>query len=72
MEQSSEPGPSPIHVVEIPFQIKEEKMFQNEVNSPPDLHDEPGKLHNQCWFSCNFNLMKRKREAKREGKEKKD
>lgn len=42
MEQISEPGPSPIHVVELPFQIKEEKLFQDEGNSPPEPHDEQG------------------------------
>lgn len=51
MEKNSEPGLSHIHVVELPFQIKEEKLFENEVSSPPD--DEPGKSQrSHCYFRC--------------------
>lgn len=51
MEENCEPGPSHIHVVELPFQIKEEKLLENEVSSPPD--DEPGKSQRSHFcFRC--------------------
>lgn len=77
MAQNSELDSSPIQVVEIPIQIKEEKLFlDGDHIAPPDVQNEPlGKFYHQCCAFCSGSVVISfwwKEKKKRNEKERKE